>query len=178
MMQNAKQILGVVLAGGRSSRMGTDKSALPWQGRRLLDHMCSLLLESGVDKVVVSGDVAGYECRMDVQPGSGPGRALSSLLADLPEYARVLVVPVDMPLLSTALLRTLLNTGAGCYAGYPLPAVLPTRSKTGALLQADSIRGLHQQAGSVMLDAPDNAEKMLANLNTPIEWEWAKGLMG
>lgn len=32
-------LVGLVLAGGRSSRMGRDKAMLPWDGVPLLAHM-------------------------------------------------------------------------------------------------------------------------------------------
>ncbi len=170
-----EQIIGVVLAGGRSSRMGTDKSSLRWQGQRLLDYMIKLLLASGVDRVLVSGNIAGYDCIPDDQPASGPGRALSAVLNHLPAHNWVLVTPVDMPLLTVELLRRLVNNRAGYYVNYPLPALLPTRSSTGEFMQADSIRKLHQLAGSISLDLPPDVDQCLSNLNTPQDWAWAQG---
>lgn len=47
--------LGVVLAGGRSSRMGSDKALLNWQGRPLIEHMRALRLSAGAGQVLFSG---------------------------------------------------------------------------------------------------------------------------
>ena len=43
----------ILLAAGESSRMGQLKALLPWQGRSLLEHQVSCLLEGGADRVVV-----------------------------------------------------------------------------------------------------------------------------
>ena len=46
----------IILAGGRSSRMGRDKAALPWRGATLLTDL--LLRSQGVafDEIVVSAN--------------------------------------------------------------------------------------------------------------------------
>ena len=46
----------VLLAGGRSSRMGTDKALLPWGNGTLLTHMRGMLIDAGAVEVIVSGD--------------------------------------------------------------------------------------------------------------------------
>lgn len=43
----------ILLAAGESSRMGQLKALLPWQGRTLLEHQVSCLLEGGAERVVV-----------------------------------------------------------------------------------------------------------------------------
>ncbi|MGK5082191.1 NTP transferase domain-containing protein, partial [Bdellovibrionota bacterium FG-1] len=51
-------IIGVVLAGGRSTRMGQDKAQLMWGAERLLDRQIRVLAEAlqcGRDSIWVSG---------------------------------------------------------------------------------------------------------------------------
>ena len=48
-------LAGVVLAGGKSSRMGEDKAQLVWQGETLLDRARQCLRTAGWDDVLVSG---------------------------------------------------------------------------------------------------------------------------
>ena len=43
----------ILLAAGESSRMGELKALLPWRGTTLLDHQLHLLLDAGVEHVVV-----------------------------------------------------------------------------------------------------------------------------
>lgn len=169
-MTDANKLIGVVLAGGRSSRMGRDKAQLDWHGVSLLDRMCRILLDAGVARVVVSGDRPGHDCVPDVEPERGPGFAVSGVLATLPADATALVVPVDMPLLTPALLRMLTAHRAACFEGHPLPALLPTRAADGGELRADSIKGLHRAAGSVALPVTADAAAILVNANTPEEW--------
>ncbi len=54
-MNSYPQICGLVLAGGRSSRMGQDKAALIHpDGRTLVRRACDLLVDIGCQKVVLS----------------------------------------------------------------------------------------------------------------------------
>ena len=64
--------VGVVLAGGRSSRMGRDKARLAWRDQSLLAHACATLQAAGACKVVVSGDYPEYAGIPDAVPALGP----------------------------------------------------------------------------------------------------------
>lgn len=165
-------LIGLVLAGGRSSRMGRDKAQLPWGDGTLLDHAVVLLHASGVEVVKVSGERPGFDCVADVAPGAGPGVAISDVLAALPAHAAVLIVPVDMPRLTPALLTRLLQApgGAGYFDGFPLPALLPTRGLDGQAPRGDSLRRLHALAGSQALPLAEGEAAAFINVNTPQEW--------
>ena len=100
----------VLLAGGRSSRMGTDKALLVWAGGTLLTHMHTTLLRAGAAQVVVSGDRPELGGVPDAEPGTGPMGALAQLAPRLQDGAW-LVVPVDMPLLTPELMHALHDLG-------------------------------------------------------------------
>lgn len=59
-MPDVSQIAGIVLVGGRSSRMGRDKAFLELKGKPLVGHMLDVLRSAGLKDVFVSGHVQGY----------------------------------------------------------------------------------------------------------------------
>jgi molybdopterin-guanine dinucleotide biosynthesis protein A len=94
-------ITAAVLAGGRSSRMGTDKALLELDGRPLLE----IALEKcrGFSRVLISANDAGRYARFgapvvpDLIPGQGPMSGFhAALRAAGTDY--VFVISCDMPL--------------------------------------------------------------------------------
>ncbi|MEY2161212.1 molybdenum cofactor guanylyltransferase [Rhodanobacter sp. FW106-PBR-LB-2-11] len=175
--------IGVVLAGGQSTRMGRDKALLDWHGRPLLERQLEALRASGVDELRVSGDRPGYRGVADAQPGLGPLGGLASIAGSLVGDADLLVIPVDMPLLGAALLRRLRTEqpqarGLRC-AGHVLPMRLRLDAASRALLAAllqereprqRSLRALQQAVGCAEITlAPDEAAQ-LADCNTEASW--------
>jgi molybdenum cofactor guanylyltransferase len=130
---------GFVLAGGRSSRMGSDKALQIFAGRPLIGHALGLMEQAGV-----AGAIAGSrsplgafaveipDTYLDAGPLGGIHAALTVTQADLN-----LFLPVDMPLMPPLLLRSLLLraslTGAAVTASRlngrlePFPVVLHRR---------------------------------------------------
>ena len=117
---------GLVLAGGSSRRMGTDKALLTVEGRRLVDRVLAVLSEVADDLVCARGDRAplgldGVLEVTDAVPGAGP---LAGLVSGL-EAARhdlVAVLAVDLPSPSAAVLRHLAAQHAGQDAIVPVVA--------------------------------------------------------
>ena len=108
-------VTGIILAGGRSSRMGRDKASLDLAGRTLLQRTVTALA-GAVDEIVIvhapgqALPVVDAPCpvRLASDPieGEGPllGMATGLEAAGAPI---VIVVGVDMPFLQPALLRLL-----------------------------------------------------------------------
>jgi len=176
----APGLTGIVLAGGRSRRMGRDKALLPWRGRDLLHHMLDLLVRAGCDQCLVSGDRPGLPHVPDRIPGRGPLGGLASVLSASPRLYGdlLLIVPVDMPLLRATHLRQLVivasraGASAVSFADHALPSVL--RNDAGllpavhaALEDGGSLRGLLARLDALALPGPDAA---LTNANTPAQW--------
>lgn len=108
---------GIVLAGGRSSRMGRDKSALPWAETSLLGHVCTVLqcvLHGPVAVVRAAGQELpalpdGVEVYEDAAPDLGPVQGLATGLLAVRDRADVTyVAATDLPFLhESVVLRTL-----------------------------------------------------------------------
>jgi molybdopterin-guanine dinucleotide biosynthesis protein A len=111
--------LGAVLAGGRSSRFGSDKALAMLDGRTLLDHARAALLPHCDAVVVVGRDEIADWPRPDMGPLGGIAGAL--IQAAHQGFDRVLTAPVDCVRLP-ADLRALLE---------PSPAFLETQPVIG-----------------------------------------------
>jgi molybdopterin-guanine dinucleotide biosynthesis protein A len=102
-----RQASGVVLAGGRSSRMDRDKALLPLDGQPLVAHVVDEL-RSQVDEVLVSAnDAAKYAFLelpviADRELDQGPMMAVASTL-ERARHDTVLFSPCDVPRLPATL---------------------------------------------------------------------------
>jgi len=128
---------GVVLAGGRSSRMGTPKAALEWHGSTLLRRTVGILARATGGPVVVVR-AKGQELPTlpkdvrlvdDPREGKGPVQGIAAGLGALTGQADVAFVSsTDMPFLHPAFVRRVLravregaDVGLPIARGYPQP---------------------------------------------------------
>ena len=122
----------MVLAGGRSSRMGSAKAALPWHGSTLLRHVCGLAAR-GVDGPVLVVRAPGQQLPAlpegvevfdDPTEGLGPLQGIAVGLAALEHRADVaFVCATDVPFLHPAFVRRVARALAG--SDPPVDVVLP-----------------------------------------------------
>src|ERR1700759_622242 len=105
---------GVVLAGGRSSRMGTPKAALEWHGSTLLRRTTGILarVTDGPVVVVRAAGQALPALPPDVEvvdaprEGKGPVQGIAAGLAALAGRADMAFISsTDMPFLHPAFIR-------------------------------------------------------------------------
>ena len=85
---------GFILAGGQSTRMGSDKALLDWHGRPLLSHMVALLRHATNDVQVVGRDLLP-----DHLPSRGPLSGIATALT-ISSTESNLILAVDLPLLT------------------------------------------------------------------------------
>ena len=112
---------GVVLAGGRSSRMGTAKAALEWHGSTLLRRTVGIVARATSGPVVVVRATGqdlpelpeGTVVADDPREGKGPVQGIAAGLAALSGRAEVAFVSsTDMPFLHPAFIRRVLDVAA------------------------------------------------------------------
>ena len=121
-MQNSTHpFSAVLLAGGKSSRMGRDKAGIVIDAQPLWQRQLSTLIATEAAEIFISGRLDGpyaeteLEIVTDEAPGLGP---LSGLAAAL-RHARhdvLLVLAIDLPAMPADYLRGLLDESAarGC----------------------------------------------------------------
>ena len=111
MEQSIPVLNGLVLAGGKSVRMGFDKSIIEWHGKEQRDFMADTLKEI-CDDVFIScradqqQEINSYKTIADTFTGLGPYGAILSAFRENPDAAW-LVTASDLPLLDKATLQYL-----------------------------------------------------------------------
>lgn len=184
--------MGVILAGGKSSRMGRDKAYLDWNGKTLLEFQIEKLGKIvGSQNVVISGDRSGFNSVVDSYNDRGPVEGLKSVLKRAEtgdSYSRVLVIPIDMPLLSVGLLaflcRKMESYDAVKFRHFQFPVLfqnLPKMKEKLVEMEAELNRGgikseysfsnLYKKLNVLEMAMDERAEFL--NANTPEEWEIA-----
>lgn len=130
MSPTTEQTFGVILAGGKSRRFGRPKMFAELGGAPMASWGVRALQAAGLPVGVISDedgveDALGVPVRPDLEAGLGPIGGLWTALQWALERGDdgVLLLGCDMPLLSEALLRTLLGWSNDA------PAVIPLGSK-------------------------------------------------
>ncbi len=119
--------VGIVLCGGRSSRMGHPKALLPFGPELMLQRVVRLLREAVPRVIVVAAP--GQELPplppeaavvRDRREGRGPLEGLAAGLAALPaEATAAYVTSCDVPLLRPAFVRRMIELHAGHQIAVP-----------------------------------------------------------
>ena len=142
---------GIVLAGGRSSRMGTSKAALEWHGSTLLRRTAGIVARATDGPVVVvraPGQALpelppGVDVVDDPREGLGPVQGLAAGLAATAGRADVaFVCSTDLPFLHPAFVRRVLraaqdgaDVGLPVARGYPQPLAAAYRTALAPLAE-------------------------------------------
>ena len=115
----------VILAGGQSSRFGSNKAFAPFRGTRLIDHLITLIEHQSAGPIAINAPTgAGFDeisqpLIADQLTGNlGPLAGLHAAMSWAKEagHAAVLTTPVDTPVLPPAFVERLVATGAPAIA--------------------------------------------------------------
>lgn len=155
-----QRLTGILLVGGTSSRFGSPKELAEYEGETLADRAWRLLAEACDERLAVGrGGLA--------DPGTGPVAAIAAGLR-VATHELAVVIPVDMPLLTSGALRLLVEAcrDAATAQHGPLPCAVARHT-----LPAFETGERHLRT---VLDGLDTArvelkEEVLANVNTPAD---------
>jgi molybdopterin-guanine dinucleotide biosynthesis protein A len=115
-------VTGIILAGGKSSRMGTDKGLQELCGRPLISYTIQVL--SGLcDTIIISSSSDayksfGYDVVADEFPGIGPMGGIYSAL-NQSKTEKNLILSCDLPFASHELLSYILKNSEGYQVAVP-----------------------------------------------------------
>lgn len=182
-----QDVTGVILAGGRSSRMGRDKAILEVDGVPLFERVLSAMTPF-FSRLLIAGDRPdlarpGIPFVPDRYPGSALGGLHGALAAA--ETPWIFVAACDMPYPDPALIRLILQArhgydvivprtstgleplfalyGKGCLA--PMEAMLSEgRYRIYDFYDEVRVRILTEE------DLPAGAERAFVNINTPTDY--------
>lgn len=191
------KIGAVILAGGRSSRMGTDKALLSFEGESFLMRIISEL--KNFDEIILStSDDRQYDdCRLpvvkDIFPRCGPLSGLHAALSSCKSDA-LFCIPCDLPLFKLSLAEYICSMADDNYDAivpiskdghmHPLCAVYKKSAaeifEKQILLQRYKIIDAYEfmKVRYIPLDEEKAPEKYLFNVNTPQEYAELKSLSG
>ena len=186
-------ICAIILAAGRSRRMGVQKLLLPFAGKTVIGHIVDEVLRSPVDRtiVVVGRDadriaeaLAGRRVTLVSNPDP-EGEMLSSVRCGLaalpPECEAVLVLLGDQPGIAAETIRWMidaLRTGGrgivvpvhGGKGGHPV--LFSVRYREEILTHYDDVglRGLRQAHPEDVLELPAADPSVLSDMDLPEDY--------
>ena len=178
-----------VLAGGRSTRMGTDKAGLPFMGMTLAAYQAEKLKALGMTDLMLSGcrqEIPGARFVPDELPARGPLGGIHACLGAAAHEA-VLFLSVDVPLVPVETLRTLLDAHTGGITllsvdGAPQPLIgvydRSLRSAAEEILRSDytAVRRLFEKYPPRLVDYTGNPW-LMRNCNMPEDYEYILGMI-
>lgn len=195
MSASNRPLHGLVLAGGRSARMGRDKAGLKHpDGRSLARRGHEMLVEAGCgtaylslrhDQEIPDGFGFGQVLRDPAEGSCGPLTGILTAMRSHPQ-ADWLVVACDLPRLDIRTLARLISERSedelflafrSSSDGLPEPLCAIYASESRAVLEEAAAAGFHCPRKILirnhcrLLEAPD--ARSLDNANTPADWEYA-----
>ncbi len=190
-------ITGVLLAGGKSSRMATVKALLKLNGRPLVAHVASTL-QAVFDRVIlVANDAPAYEFLGletfgDLYQDCGPLGGLQSALVHA-DGTDIFVCACDTPLITGELVRYIVEFNSSAAARIPsldqqlhplcglytqncLPMIVE-RLESRRLRVLDFVESIRAAVIPISHNLPFYREDLFANFNSPEDYSRNKNLL-
>ncbi len=119
---NKKNITGIVLAGGKSSRMGADKGLLMLKGKLFIEHILEALVPNVNDVMIIANNNYngfGYSVYEDIIKDSGPLAGIyTGLMHSKTEMN--MIVSCDIPLINSKLIEYIIGHSNKADIAFPL----------------------------------------------------------
>lgn len=186
-----RHTLGVVLAGGKSRRMGTDKALLPLENTTFVEHAVDVLSAVFSDVIIAGGSsdvslVASVPVIPDILEDGGPLAGLISAFEYEPDR-NIFLLATDMPYVTAVEVRSVADPavrgvharvavaagrdqplcgtyGRGCFSKAMFGTASGDLSMHAFLRRVRNVERVH-------IDVPEQ----LTNVNTPAEYEAVTG---
>jgi molybdopterin-guanine dinucleotide biosynthesis protein A len=190
LIQSIAEIDGLVLIGGKSSRMGTDKSKLKYYGKDHSLHLADLLKNKTVDTYLSVRDSKDYAYPVikDRFIDLGPFGAICSAFLKNPNKA-YFVLATDLPYINEDLISLLIKnrdtskvatTVKGMSKEFPEPLITIWEPRAYPILLSYLAQGISCPR-KVLINSDvkviEVADKLIANVNTPEEYSHIKNTL-
>lgn len=195
------KIPGLVLAGGRSSRMGEDKTTKKLAGKPLAEIAATRLAAQASPVVINTRNSALFDLGFDLLPDTVDGQegplagilaGLEHIAATLPSATHLTVVPADAPFFPETLVSRLAaaidtpdTIAMAAYCGDPEPAFaiwpVALAERLCHWLETGENRAIRAFASTCqvrLVDFVDEPSHSFFNVNRPRDFERARDLMG
>lgn len=187
MQSSDKEVTGIILAGGKSRRMGQDKGLIPYQGKSMVSYSIDLL-SLFCNRILISTSNPAYkefgiETVPDLHAELGPMGGLFSCLK-VSETTLNICLPCDIPEMKPSVLQYLLQVsdGSSCIVPCtPLPeplvsvypaTVLPVIGQLmneGRYKMTDIFKHFPVKFIPMHEFQEENVKKLFSNINSPVD---------
>lgn len=188
-MNKTSDAVGVVMLGGASSRMGSDKSELSVGGQTLTQIAFDTLEKAGLKNVLISSGDKSHGIQDQVS-GKGPLGGMHAVMKQASSTAAsgFIFLPVDMPLVTTALIKVLADSGFASasvcqFKDWPMPCYFPNTARVLETLEQAlsenelAVKYLLKTLNAVELAWQEFHQDVFTNINTPEQWLTHKKLI-
>lgn len=188
-MEQTDPFTAVILSGGKSTRMGSDKGVMWYNGKELIRHVMDALKPLSTEMCIIGNENPygrfGLPCYPDIIPHAGPLGGIHSGL----QHARtewILCIACDMPFTDPELIRLLASNRQGYQAVVPFHHGNPEPlcafyHKSGMVIFEEAIRNgdykiqrAYARLHFLHVDVPEKfffRQNPFSNFNTPGDLE-------
>lgn len=185
-MKTTRHITGIILAGGKSSRMGQDKALLSIEGTTFLAKIAHVLKPFVQELIIVSDhqshDTLGFKRVEDHIKNTGPLAGLYSGLT-ASNTTQNIVLSCDTPFVSTRLIETLLEQSYSeasihqiAYQSKVMPLIATYKSDCLPIIEMllnkgeRRLRSLSEHLKTHQIEVDHTFKLAIENINTPQQY--------